>query len=166
MKGLHSLEAFERGLRADSKQVFGGVGGKKSPARRRSEDTEVEIGRDRIWNVVKLPDELAAQVEAIADAIDVNRTGLARMIIAAGTEAVLRQLETGEGLTLPLRLEVQTEKPGFYHQHLRTVTPLRFEALRARYPWPLQKWKGLHKGDATGTPMPPPESKSSTSIQA
>ncbi|MCW1915976.1 hypothetical protein OJ996_20480 [Luteolibacter sp. GHJ8] len=161
MKGLHSLEAFERGLRADSAEVFGAQSSGKRPYRKRD-----VAAPPPPWNVVKLPDELAAQVEAIAGALDLNRTGLARMVIAAGTEAVLRQLESGEGLTLPLRLNVQTEKPGFYHQHLRTVTPLRFEALRARYPWPLQKWKGLHKGDATGTPMPPPESNSSTSIQA
>ncbi|QJE95985.1 hypothetical protein [Luteolibacter luteus] len=150
--------AFERGLRADSAEVFGGKSNGKKPGRPRKQDTEVEEGRGHAWNAVKLPNELAAQVERIAEALDVHRTGMARMIVAAGIEAILVKLETGDGLTLPLRFSVTEEKPGFYRQHLRTVTPERFEALRSRYPWPLPKWQGLQhrRGDATGTPMPPP----------
>ena len=162
MKSSSPFAAFERGLRADELAAAArelqrlGIEPEdpKVPKRMRAPRGDTPEQR---WNVVKMPDELAAQVEAIAESIDVSRTGLARLIMAAGTEAVVRQLETGEGLMLPLSLTVTRDKPGFYHRDLRSVTPLRFEALRSRYPWPLPKWKRLHPGDKTGTPMPPPE---------
>lgn len=153
---IGSFDKFERGLRADSAEVFGGKTTARKPGRPRKDDTEVEIGGERPWNTVKLQPELAAQVEAVADLLGINRSGFARMLVAAGLEAVLREIEETCTARLPLCLTVGQERANAHYRDLRTITPARFEALRARYPWELSKWKRGHPKDTTGQPTPPP----------
>lgn len=170
MKGLHSFEAFERGLRDDemakARRALEKLGieqpalaEKRGPGRRKktsSSPAEPQV-------MLGIQPDLATQLDVVADALDLPRLQLARAILAAGTEALVRELETTAKIVFPIRLDVGRDGAGYYYRHVRTVTPERFENLRHRCAGRLEKWKAWRNpNDQTGTPMPPPQASTLT----
>lgn len=165
MKAIPAFAAFDRGLRSGHEEaerrqleVLGietkpvkrkGPGRPKSPVK-----TEA---KPRV--MVGIQPDLGQQLEHLAAALDTQPLALARMILGAGVEALVRELEDIGKISIPLRLDVVREGKGRYFQHVRTVTPERFESLRRLNSQRLCKWKAWnHHDDTTGIPMPPPVS--------
>ena len=164
MKTLPAFASFERGLRSDHEaterhqlEVLGvepeavkkrGPGRPKSPA---LVETKPRI-------MIGVQADLGQQLEHLAAALDTQALSLARSIMGAGIEALVRELESTGKVTIPLRLDVGKEGKGHYYQYVRTVTPERFESLRHLHTKRLSRWKEIRQlpGDTTGVPMPPP----------
>lgn len=171
MKTLPAFAAFERGLRDDelakARRELERLGieppapaFQQGPGRRKK---DVFAPPPEPMAMIGIQPDLAGQIDHLADALDIPRLQLARVILAAGTEALVRELEVSAKIVLPLRLDVGKDGAGYYYQHVRTVTPERFENLRHRCAGRLEKWKSWRNpNDTTGTPMPPPQSKTLT----
>jgi hypothetical protein len=168
VKTLPAFASFERGLRDDelakARRELERLGieppapAEKRGAGRRKKSSSAPAPEPQ--TMIGIQPDLAGQIDQIAAALDLTRLQLARVILGAGAEALVRELEATGKIVLPLRLDVGKDGAGYYYQHVRTVTPERFENLRHRCAGRLEKWKlWRNPNDATGTPMPPPKAK-------
>ncbi|MCW1885494.1 hypothetical protein OKA04_12210 [Luteolibacter flavescens] len=163
MKPPSSLAAFERGLKEDHAQEEARklevLGIELEKPKKRSATRMKASARDQkcLRTNIGIQPELGDQLERVAHALELSPLDVGRMILAAGIEAVVCQIEATGNVVLPLRLEVRRQSSTNGTRYLRTVTPERFESLRGLFARPLARWcRGKHAGDRTGELMPPP----------